>query len=57
MPHRDLELARLEEVLRLARDRLGRIIRMVPDPAVVKAAEELCTEAATAVGAYRVKAA
>jgi hypothetical protein len=49
----ELELLRLEEVLRLARDRLAGIIRMVPDPAVVKAAEDLCAEAVAAVGAYR----
>ena len=40
MAHPDLELARLEEVLRQARDRLALIIRMISDPAVVKAAEE-----------------
>ena len=51
----DLELARLEEVLRLARVRLGGIIRMVPDPAVVKAAKELCAEAVGALGVYRAK--
>jgi hypothetical protein len=48
----DLELRRLEHVLRLARDRLALIIRMVPDPAVLKAAEDLCAEAIAAVGAY-----
>ena len=36
MAYPDLELARLEDVLRLARDRLALIIRMVPDPAVVR---------------------
>jgi hypothetical protein len=45
----------IEEVLRLARVRLGGIIRMVPDPAVVKAAEELCAEAVVALGVYRAK--
>ena len=55
--HPDLELLRLEEVLRLARDRLAGIIRMVPDPAVVKAAENLCAEAVAALGVYRAKAA
>ena len=48
----DLELRRLEHVLRLARDRLALIIRMVPDPAVLKAAEDLCAEAIAAIGAY-----
>ena len=49
MANPDLELLRLEEVLRLARDRLARISRMGADPAVVKAAEDLCAEAAAAV--------
>jgi hypothetical protein len=31
--------------------------RMVPDPAVVKAAEDLCAEAVAALGVYRAKAA
>jgi hypothetical protein len=41
----DLELLRLENILRLARDRLAGIIRMVPDPVVLRAAEDLCAEA------------
>jgi hypothetical protein len=53
MANPDPELLRLEEVLRLARDRLARIIRMVPDPATVRAAEDLCAEARAAVGVYR----
>jgi hypothetical protein len=52
----DFELLRLEEVVRLARDRLAGIIRMVPDPAVVRAAEDLCADAVTALGVYRAKA-
>ena len=52
MANPDLELLRLKEVLRLARDRLAGIIRMVPDPAVLRAAEDLCAEAIAAVGAY-----
>jgi hypothetical protein len=52
MANPDLELLRLEEVVRLARDRLAGIIRMVPDPAVLRAAEDLCAEAIAAVGAY-----
>ena len=52
----DFELLRLEEVVRLARDRLAGIIRMVPDHAVVKAAEDLCAEAVAVLGAYRAKA-
>ena len=55
MANPELELLRLEEVLRLARDRLAGIIRMVPDPAVVKAAEDLCAEAFAALGVYRAK--
>jgi hypothetical protein len=34
------------------RDRLAGIIRMVPYPAVLRAAEDLCAEAIAAVGAY-----
>jgi len=49
----DLELLRLEEVLRLARERLALIILQVGDPAVIKAAEDLCAEAAAAVAAHR----
>jgi hypothetical protein len=48
----DLELIHLEQVLRSARDRLALIIRMVPDPVVLKAAEDLCAEAIAAVGAH-----
>ena len=51
----DFELLRLEEIVRLARDRLALIIRMVPDPAVVKAAEDLCAEAVAALGLYQAK--
>jgi hypothetical protein len=46
----DLELIRLEQVLRVARDRSALIIRMIPDPAVLKVAEDLC--AIAAVDAY-----
>jgi hypothetical protein len=48
-------LLRLEEDLRVARERLARIIRMVPDPAVLKAAEDLCAKAIAALAAYRRK--
>ena len=51
----DLELLRLEEALRLARDRLARMIRMIPDPAALKAAEDLCAKAMAALAAYRRK--
>jgi hypothetical protein len=57
MAYPDFELLGLEEVVRLAQDRLAGIIRMVPDPAVVKAAEDLCAEAVTALGVYRAKVA
>jgi hypothetical protein len=36
-------------------EREARIIRMVPDPAVLKAAEELCEKAIAALAAYRSK--
>ena len=55
MAHPDLELLRLEEALRVARDPVAEIIRMVPDPAVVRAAEDLCAEAVAALGVYRAK--
>ena len=55
MQNTDLELLRLEEDLRVARERLARIIRMVPDPAVLKAAEDLCAKAMAALTAYRRK--
>jgi CBS-domain-containing membrane protein len=51
----DLELLRLEEDLRVARERLARIIHMIPDPAVLKAAEDLCAKAIAALAAYRRK--
>jgi hypothetical protein len=56
MAYPDFELLRLEEVLRLARDRPALIIRMVPDPAVLRAAEGLCAEAAASLRLYRTKA-
>ena len=48
----DHELLRLEEVLRVARQRLTGIIQKVNDPAAIKAAEDLCAEAAAAVDAH-----
>ena len=48
----DLELIRLEEALLLARDRLALMVRMVSDPAALKAAQDLCVEASAAVDAY-----
>jgi hypothetical protein len=57
MAHPDPELLRLEEVVRLARDRLAGIIRLVPDAAALRAAEDLCVEASEAVAAYRAHAA
>jgi len=53
MANRDTELLRLEEVLRLARERLTLIVQKVGDPAAIKAAEDLYTEAAAAVAARR----
>ena len=49
----DLELLRLEEALRLARERLTLIIQNVGDPAAIKAAEVLCAEAAAAITAHK----
>jgi hypothetical protein len=53
MANPDLELLRLEQALRLARERLTLIIQKVGDPAAIKAAEGLCAEAAAAVAARR----
>ena len=53
MANPDPELLRLEEVLRLARERLALIIQKVDDPAAIKAAQDLCAEAMTAVAARR----
>ena len=53
MANPDPELLRLEEVLRLARERLALIIQTVDDPAAIKAAQDLCAEAMTAVAARR----
>ena len=55
MANPDLELLRLEEALRLARERLALIIQKVDDPAAIKAAEDLCDEAAAAVAAHGAK--
>jgi hypothetical protein len=55
MANADPELIRLEEVLRLSRQRLTQIIQKVGDPAAIKAAKDLCAEAAAAVQAYRAK--
>jgi hypothetical protein len=51
MTDRDPELFHLEEVLRLARERLSLIMQHVGDPAAIRAAAELCAEAAAAVAA------
>jgi hypothetical protein len=53
MANLDPELLRLEEVLRLARGRLALVIQKVGDPAAIKAAEDLCAEAAAAVAAHK----
>jgi hypothetical protein len=53
MANLDPELLRLEEVLRRARVRLALVIEKVGDPAAVKAAEDLCAEAAAAVAAHK----
>ena len=51
-PHPEL-LPDSEEVLRLARLRLTQVIEKVGDPAAIKAAEDLCAEAAAAVAAHK----
>jgi hypothetical protein len=51
----DPELLRLEERLRLARERLTLIVQNITDPAAIKAAEEICADAAAAVAAYGTK--
>jgi hypothetical protein len=51
----DLELLRLEEDLRVARERLARISRSIPDAATLKAAEDLCAKAIAALADYRRK--
>jgi hypothetical protein len=51
----DLELQRLDEALRLARRRLALVIEKVGDPAAIRAAEDLCAEAAAAVAAHRAR--
>ncbi len=53
MAEPDLEWLRLEQVLRLARERLAMIIEKVGDPAAIKAAEDLCAEAEAALAAHR----
>ena len=52
MDNPDLELLRLEGVLLHAQERLARITRLIPDPAVLRAAEELWKDAASAVRAH-----
>jgi hypothetical protein len=53
MQNTDLELLRLEEALRVARERLARISRSIPDAAALKAAEDLCAKAIAALADYR----
>jgi hypothetical protein len=55
MSNCDLELRRLEDVLRQARRRLEWITRTVTDSVARKAAEELCAKALAAVAARRAK--
>jgi hypothetical protein len=50
--HSDLELLRLERALDQARDRLSWITRLISDPAVLRAAEDLCLKATAARDAY-----
>jgi hypothetical protein len=55
MANVDPELQRLEEVVRVARERVTLVIQNVADPAAIKAATDLCTEAIAAVRAYLAK--
>ena len=49
------ELQRLEETIRVARERLTQVIQKVADPAAIKAATNICAEAIAAVRAYLAK--
>jgi hypothetical protein len=51
----DPELLRLEEALRAARQRLELVAEKLGDPGVIKAAQDICEEAAAAVTAHRAK--
>ena len=53
MANPDFDLLRLEETLRLAHTRLSSMKRSMSDPAALKAAEDLCAEAAVAVAGYK----
>jgi hypothetical protein len=55
MANVDPELQRLEEAVRGARQRLTQVIQKVADPAALKAATDICTEAIAAVCAYLAK--
>jgi hypothetical protein len=48
----DAELLRLEAALSIARERLLRVTLRFSDPAVLKAAQDLYSEALAAVAAY-----
>jgi hypothetical protein len=53
MSNSDPDLLRLEEALRRADTRLSWMRRSMSDPAALKAAEDLCSEATAAVVAYQ----
>jgi CBS-domain-containing membrane protein len=55
MANIDPDLQRLEEVIRVARERLTQVMQKVADAAAVKAATDICTEAIAAVRAYLAK--
>ena len=55
MANVDPELQRLEETIRVARERLTQVIQKVAGPAAIKAATDICAEAIAAVRAYLAK--
>jgi prefoldin subunit 5 len=55
MANVDPELQRLEEAVRVARERVAQVRQSVADPAAIKAAIELCAEAIEDLAAYQAK--
>lgn len=54
MANIDLELQRLEETVRGARERLTQVKEKAADPAAIEAATDICIETIAAVRAYLV---
>ena len=55
MANVDPELQRLEEAVRVARERVAQVRQSVADPAAIKAAIELCAEAIEDLAAHQAK--